>query len=74
MAIFIPEAERKDLLQVQEAAGDFPSLFAVNGFNVVSVILRLLDGSVRIAKNDFACRGTGENLPATIGREREGRP
>jgi hypothetical protein len=48
IAIFFAAAERKDLLQMQEAAGDILPLFVVNRFDVAPVVLRLFDFSVRI--------------------------
>ena len=48
MAVLFANAERKDLLQVQEAAGDIFPLFVVNWFDVAPMVLRLFDGSVRI--------------------------
>ena len=57
MAVFFADAERKDLLKVQEAAGDVFPLLVVNRFDVAPVILRRFDGSVRIVKQGFSRRG-----------------
>ena len=43
MAVLFADAERKDLLQVQEAAGDVLPLFVVNWFDVAPVVLRFFD-------------------------------
>jgi len=74
MAVFFVNAEPKDLLQVQEAAGNIFPLFVVNRFDVALVVLRFFDFSVGIVKNDFSRRDTGEDLSPTVGKEREGRP
>ena len=50
VAVFFANAERKDLLQVEEAAGDIFPLFVVNRFDVVSVVLRFFDFPVRIKR------------------------
>ena len=50
MAVFFANAERKDLLQMEEAAGDVLPLFVVNRFDVVSVVLRFFDFPVRIKR------------------------
>ena len=66
MAVFFADAERKDLLQVEEAAGDVLPLFVVDRFDVAPVVLRLFDFPVRIVKQGFSRRGPGENLPADV--------
>jgi hypothetical protein len=71
MAVSFADAERKDLLQIEEATGDVFPLFVINRFDVSPVILRLLDNSVRIVKNDFACRGPGQDLSPTVRKGRE---
>ena len=50
MAVFFADAERKDLLQVEEAAGDILPLFVVNRFDVAPVVLRLFNFPVRIKR------------------------
>jgi hypothetical protein len=50
MAVFFADAERKDLLQMEEAADDVLPLFVVNRFDVAPVVLHLLDGSVRMKR------------------------
>ena len=50
MAVFFANAERKDLLQMEEAAGDVFPLFVVNWFDVAPVVLRLFDFLVRIKR------------------------
>jgi hypothetical protein len=71
MAVFFADAERKDLLQMEEATGDILPLFVVNGLDHASVIVRLFDFSVWIVKEGFSRRGPGQNLPPTVGKERE---
>ena len=63
VAVFFADAERKDLLKMQEATDDILPFFVVNGFDVAPVILRLFDFSVWIVKQDFACRGPGQAFP-----------
>jgi hypothetical protein len=41
MAVFFAEAERKDLLQMEEAADDVFPLFVVHGLDNASVMVRL---------------------------------
>jgi hypothetical protein len=48
MAVFFADAERNDLLQVQEVADDIFPLFVVNWFDVAPVVLHFLDFQVRI--------------------------
>jgi hypothetical protein len=74
MAVFFPNTEPKDLFQVQEAADNVFPLFVVNRFDVAPVSLRLFDGWVRIVKQGFSCRGPGQDLSPTVGKEREGLP
>jgi hypothetical protein len=50
VAVFFADAERKDILEVQKATGDVLPLFVANRCYVVSVILRFLEGSVRIKR------------------------
>jgi hypothetical protein len=50
MAVSFPDIERKDLLRLEEAAGDILPFFVVNGFDVAPVILRLLDLPGRIKR------------------------
>jgi len=66
MAVLFADAERKDLFQIEEAAGDVFPLFVVNWFDVAPVVLRLFDFPVRIVKQGFSRRGPGENLPADV--------
>jgi hypothetical protein len=47
MAVFSADAERKGLLQLQEAADDIFPLFVVNRFDVAPVVLRFFDFPVR---------------------------
>ena len=67
MAIFFANAERKDLFQMQETAGNILPLLVVDRFDVAPVVLRLLDGLIWIVKQGFSRRGPGENLPADVG-------
>jgi hypothetical protein len=46
MAVFFANAERKDLLQAQEATGDILPLSVVNRFDVAPVVLRFFNFSV----------------------------
>jgi hypothetical protein len=48
MAVFFADAEGKDLLQIEEAAGNILPLFVVNWFDVAPVVLHFLDFQVRI--------------------------
>ena len=50
MAVFFADAERKDLLQMEEAADDVFLRFVVDRFDVAPVILRLFDFPVRIKR------------------------
>ena len=50
VAVFFADAERKDLLQVEEAAGDILPLFVVNGLDHASMVLRFFDVPVRIKR------------------------
>jgi hypothetical protein len=50
MAVFFADAEPKDPLQIKEAAGDILSLFVVNWFDIVPVVLRFFGFPVRIKK------------------------
>jgi len=43
MAVFFADAERKDLLQIKEAADDVLPLFVVNRFDVAPLVLPLFD-------------------------------
>jgi hypothetical protein len=43
-------AERKDLLQVQEATGNVLPLFVVDQFDVAPAVLRFFDFPVRIKR------------------------
>jgi len=49
-AVFFANAERKDLLQMQEAADDVLPLCAINQFDVSPVVLRFFDGPGRIKR------------------------
>jgi hypothetical protein len=50
VAVIFADAERKNLLQVQEAADDILPLLVVNRFDVAPVVLRLFDFLVRIKR------------------------
>jgi hypothetical protein len=50
MAVLFADAERKDLLQMEEAADNIFPLLVVNGFDVGPVVLCLFDFPVRIKK------------------------
>ena len=50
VAVFFANAERKDLLQMGEAAGDILPLFVVKRFDVAPVSMRFFDRSVRIKR------------------------
>jgi hypothetical protein len=50
VAVLFADAERKDLLQIKEAAGDVLPLFVVNRFDVAPVILRFFDCPARIKR------------------------
>jgi len=56
VAVLFADAERKYLLQIEEAADDILPLFVVNRFNVAPVMLRFFDFSVWIVKQDFSRR------------------
>ena len=43
VAVFFANAERKDLLQLEEATGDVLSFFVVHGLDHASVMVRLFD-------------------------------
>ena len=43
MAVFFADAERKDLLQLEEATGDVLSFFVVHGLDHASVMVGLFD-------------------------------
>jgi hypothetical protein len=59
---------------MQETAGDILPLLVVNRFDVAPVVLRFLNSSVRIVKQDFACRGPGQDLSPTVRKGREAFP
>jgi hypothetical protein len=48
VAVIFADAKRKDLLDAQEAMGDILPLLVVNRFDIAPVMLRFLNGSVRI--------------------------
>ena len=50
MAVLFADAERKDLLQMEETADDVFPLFVVNWFDVTPVILRLFDSPFGIKR------------------------
>jgi len=50
MAVLFADAERKDLLQIEEATGDILPLFVVNRCYVAPVKLSFLESSVRIKR------------------------
>jgi len=50
MAVFFANAERKDLLQMEETADDVFLLFVVHGLDHASAILRLFNFPVRIKR------------------------
>jgi hypothetical protein len=56
VAVFFADAEGKDLLQIEEAAGDILPLCVVNWFDVAPVMLGLFNSSVWIIKQDFPRR------------------
>jgi len=43
VVVFFANAERKDLLQLEEATGDVLSFFVVHGLDHASVMVRLFD-------------------------------
>jgi hypothetical protein len=50
VAVIFADAERKDLLQIEESACDFLPLLVVDRFDVASVVLRLFNFPVRIKR------------------------
>jgi len=50
VAVFFANTEAKDLLQMEEAADDVFPLFAVNGLEHASVMVRLFGFPVRIKR------------------------
>ena len=50
MTVFSVNSKTKDIFEVQEAAGDVLPFLVVNRFDVAPVVLRFLDGSVRIKR------------------------
>ena len=50
MAVLFADAERKDLLQMQEAADNVFPLLGVNRFDVASAMVSLFDFTVQIKR------------------------
>jgi hypothetical protein len=50
VAVFFANAERKDIFEVQGAAGDVFPFFVVDRFDVATVVLRLFNFAIRIKR------------------------
>jgi hypothetical protein len=72
MAVFFGDTEGKDLLQIEETAGDILRLFIVNRYDVAPVVLRFFDFSVRIVKDYLSGRSADPSPVHDITEDIEG--